>query len=175
MPSCPRHTGHDSVVCCEAKHIDHIQPHNNFPAQSLHFRFGSAAPCPTLKPDVTASAPGTRYRRLAGPYLIGFSYCIVISLPGLAEFPPLARGNQLRWFHSSHLLTDCTIYQLWGIYHFYGMGLITAAFLSVDKYHFICRYCNRLQVVQQWDFKFLFHNYIYLCFKNCWYEGTSIV
>ena len=75
---------------------DSIQPHNNFPAQSLHFRFGSAAPCPTCKPGVTASAPRTRYRRLARPYLIGFSYCIVISLPRFAEFPPLARGNQLR-------------------------------------------------------------------------------
>ena len=52
--------------------------------------------CPTLKPDVTASAPRTQYRRLARPYLIGFSYCIVISLPRLAEFPPFARGNQLR-------------------------------------------------------------------------------
>ena len=96
MQPWPRHTGHGCVVCCEQEHIDHFQPHNHFPAQSLHFRFGSAAPCPTLKPDVTASAPRTRYRRLAGPYLIGFSYCIVISLPGLAEFPPLARGNQLR-------------------------------------------------------------------------------
>ena len=96
MPPCPRLTGHDSVVYCDIEHIDHIQPHNNFPAQSLHFRFGSAAPCPTLKPDVTASAPRTRYRRLARPYLIGFSYCIVISLPRFAEFPPLARGNQLR-------------------------------------------------------------------------------
>ena len=88
--------GHDSIVCCETEHIDHIQPHDNFPAQSFHFRFGSAAPCcPTLKPGVTASVPRTRYRRLARPYLIGFSYSIVISLPGLAEFPPLARGNQL--------------------------------------------------------------------------------
>lgn len=95
MPPYPRHTGHGSVVCCIEKHIDHIQPHNNFPAQSLHFRFGSAAPCPTLKPGVAASAPRTRYRRLARPYLIGFSYCIVISLPRLPEFPPFARGNQL--------------------------------------------------------------------------------
>ena len=66
-------------------------------SQLNHFTFVSALlPCPTLKPDVTASAPRTRYRRLARPYLIGFSYCIVISLPRLTEFSPLARGNQLR-------------------------------------------------------------------------------
>ena len=63
----------NGVVCCDYKHIDHIQPHNNFPAQSLHFRFGSVAPCPTLKSDVTASTPRTRYRRLASPYPTGFS------------------------------------------------------------------------------------------------------
>ena len=91
----PCHSGYRNVVCCKYKHIDHFQPHNNFPAQSLHFRFGSVAPCPTLKSDVTVSTPRTRYRRLARPYLIGFSYCIVISLPRLAELPPLARGNQL--------------------------------------------------------------------------------
>ena len=93
-----------TVLSAVNKNTSTVQPHTNFPAQSLHFRFGSAAPCPTLKPDVTASAPRTRYRRLARPYLIGFSYCIVISLPRLAEFPPLARGNQLCWFHSSHLI-----------------------------------------------------------------------
>ena len=77
-------------------------------SQLNHFTFVSALLLPVLglsltlplrlqlKPDVTASAPRTRYRRLARPYLIGFSYCIVISLPRLAEFPPLARGNQLR-------------------------------------------------------------------------------
>ena len=68
----PRHNSHRNVACCENKHIDHFQPHNNFPAQSLHFRFGSVAPCPTLKSDVTASTPRTRYRRLAKPYPTGF-------------------------------------------------------------------------------------------------------
>lgn len=101
-PLFPHQIGYNDIVCCVRKHIDHFQPHNYFPAQSLHFHFGSVAPCPTLKPGVTASAPRTRYRRLARPYLIGFSYCIVISLPELAEFPPLARWNQLCWFHSSH-------------------------------------------------------------------------
>ena len=59
----------------------YFQPHTKFPAQSLHLCFGSVAPCPTLKPDVTISIPRTRYRRLARPYLIGFSYCMIISLP----------------------------------------------------------------------------------------------
>ena len=95
MPLCPHHSGHNGIVCCDHNHIDHYQPHNNFPAQSLHFRFGSVAPCPTLNPDVTASAPRTRYRRLVRPYLIGFPYCIVISLPKLVEFLPLAKRNQL--------------------------------------------------------------------------------
>ncbi len=61
-----------NVVCCSYQHIDRFQPHNNFPAPSLHFRFGSVAPCPTLKSDVTASTPRTRYRRLAKPYPTGF-------------------------------------------------------------------------------------------------------
>ncbi len=73
MPLYPRQSGYRDVVCCVTKHIDHFQPHNNFPAQSLHFRFGSVAPCPTLKSDVTASIPRTRYRRLARPCLTGFS------------------------------------------------------------------------------------------------------
>ena len=71
----PCHSGYRNIVCYEYKHIDHFQPHNYFPAQSLHFRFGSVAPCPTLKSDVTASTPRTRYRRLAKPYLTGFSCC----------------------------------------------------------------------------------------------------
>ena len=62
-----------NVVCCSYQHIDRFQPHNNFPAPSLHFRFGSVAPCPTLKSDVTVSTPRTRYRRLARPYPTGFS------------------------------------------------------------------------------------------------------
>ena len=76
MPLQPCHTGYNSIVCCDRKHIDHFQPHNNFPAQSLHFRFGSVAPCPTLKPDVTISAPRTRYRRLARPYLVEFFFLL---------------------------------------------------------------------------------------------------
>ncbi len=72
MPLLPCHNGCRDVVCCGYKHIDHFQPHNNFPAQSLHFRFGSVAPYPTLKSGVTASIPRTRYRQLARLYLTGF-------------------------------------------------------------------------------------------------------
>ena len=64
-----------NVIC---KRIDHFRPYIYFPAQSLHFRFGSVAPCPTLKSDVAASIPRTRYRRLAKPYLTGFS-CFILS------------------------------------------------------------------------------------------------
>lgn len=78
MPLFPRPIGHKGVVCCVCKRIDHFQPYIYFPAQSLHFRFGSVAPCPTLKSDVTASTPRTRYRRLAKPYLTGFS-CFILS------------------------------------------------------------------------------------------------
>ena len=77
MPLYPCLIGYNSIVCCGIEHIDHFQPHTNFPAQSLHFRFGSVAPCPTLKPNVTISVPRTRYRRLARPYLIGFFFPIV--------------------------------------------------------------------------------------------------
>ena len=76
MPLLPCHSGLRDIVCCEQKHIDHFPPHNNFPAQSLHFRFGSVAPCPTLKSNVTASTPRTRYGQLAKLYPTGFSYYI---------------------------------------------------------------------------------------------------
>ena len=52
-----------------------IRPY--FPAPSLYFRSGSAAPCPTLNLEVTIFGPWTRYRRLVRPYLIGFSYYTV--------------------------------------------------------------------------------------------------
>lgn len=69
----PCHSGYRDIVCCGIEHIDHFQPHNYFPAQSLHFRFGSATPYPTLKSDVTALIPRTWYGRLAKPYPTGFS------------------------------------------------------------------------------------------------------
>ena len=61
------------VVCNVIERFDHFRPHNHFPAQSLHFRFGSVAPCPTLKSNVTVLTPRTRYRQLAKPYPAGFS------------------------------------------------------------------------------------------------------
>ena len=72
---------------------------NYFPAQSLHFRYGSAAPCPTLRAYVTSSPPRTRYGRTATPYPTGFPCCDIISLQR-----PLAQSveNSLRCFHSSH-------------------------------------------------------------------------
>ena len=73
MPLYPCLIGYNSIVCCGIEHIDHFQPHTNFPAQSLHFRFGSVAPCPTLKSNVTVLTPRTRYRQLAKPYPAGFS------------------------------------------------------------------------------------------------------
>jgi len=42
---------------------------------SLYFRLNSP-PCPTLKPDVTASVPRTRCRLLAKLYRAGFPCCI---------------------------------------------------------------------------------------------------
>ena len=95
MPSCLYHNGHENVICCDIKRIDHFQPHNYFPVQSLHFRFGSVAPCPTLKPNVTMSAPRTRYGRLVRPYPTGFSCYILSAYQSFAKFLPLARENQL--------------------------------------------------------------------------------
>ena len=72
-------------------------PHwyNNFPAQSLHLRFGSVAPCPTLKPNVTASAPRTRYGQVVSPYPIGFPYYISSAYQEWQNFFRSFRGNQL--------------------------------------------------------------------------------
>ena len=67
------HIGHRNVVYCEHNPIDYFQSHTDFPAQSLHFRFGSVAPGPTLKSNVSISTPRTRYSRLAKPYPTGFS------------------------------------------------------------------------------------------------------
>ncbi len=86
MPLYPHQFGYNSIVCCVKEHIDQFQPHNYFPAQSLHFRFGSISPCPTLKPNVTASVPRTRYRRLVRPYLIGFSTVSLSTYQSLQNF-----------------------------------------------------------------------------------------
>ena len=72
--------GQSDIVCCHNKNIDQIPLNNHFPAQSLRLRYGSAAPCPTLRVGVTASLPRTRYGRLARPYPTGLPCCDVISL-----------------------------------------------------------------------------------------------
>lgn len=64
-----------SAVC--KKTSTKIPLNNYFPAQSLHLRYGSAAPCPTLRADVTTSLPRTRYGRLATPYPTGLPCCVL--------------------------------------------------------------------------------------------------
>lgn len=77
VPCYPRHFGQHSVVCCQHKNIDQVPLNNYFPAQSLHLSYGSAAPCPTLRADVTTSLPRTRYGRLAIPYPTGLPCCVL--------------------------------------------------------------------------------------------------
>ena len=72
--------GQIDVACCQIKNIGQIPLNNHFPAQSLRLRYGSAAPCPTLRAGVTTSLPRTRYGRLAKPYPTGLPCCDVISL-----------------------------------------------------------------------------------------------
>ena len=85
-----------------------FQPHNNFPAQSLHFRFGSVAPCPTLKSDVTVSTPRTRYGRLARPYPTGFSCYIQSAYKSKQNFFHLLEEISHADF-SARTLGYCTI------------------------------------------------------------------
>ena len=77
LPCCPRLFGQHSVVCCQHENIDQIPLNNYFPTQSLHLRYGSAAPCPTLRAHVTTSLPRTRYGRLATPYPTGLPCCVL--------------------------------------------------------------------------------------------------
>ena len=79
--------GQSDVVCYHKENINQIQLNNNFAAQSLHLRYSSAAPCPTLRTAVTTSFPRTRYGRMANPYPIGLSCCEVISLQKLFAQP----------------------------------------------------------------------------------------
>lgn len=91
--------GQSGVVCCRKDNIDQFPLNNYFPAQSLHFHYGSAVPCPTLRAYVTSSPPRTRYGRSATPYPTGFPCYDIISLQR-----PLAQSveNSLRCFRSSH-------------------------------------------------------------------------
>ena len=79
--------GQSDVVCYHKENINQIQLNNHFPAQSLHLRYSSAAPCPTLRTAVTTSFPRTRYGRMANPYPTGLSCCEVISLQKLFAQP----------------------------------------------------------------------------------------
>ena len=67
-----------SVQCCLLLIQKHrpVPTFNYFTAQSLHSRYGSADPCPTLRTHVTTLFTRTRYGRLAIPYPTGFSCCV---------------------------------------------------------------------------------------------------
>ena len=77
LPDFPRL--YRSVRCCLLLVQKHrpVPTFNYFPAQSLHFRYGSAAPYPTLRADVTTLLPRTRYGRLATPYPTGLPCCVL--------------------------------------------------------------------------------------------------
>lgn len=85
--------GQSDIACCHTKNIGQIPLNNHFPAQSLRLRYGSAAPCPTLRVGVTASLPRTRYGRLARPYSTGLPCCDVISLQRSLAQPVENRDN----------------------------------------------------------------------------------
>jgi len=70
-PPAARHSTPPSVLPATVLSASASPSSNHFGAQSLRFRSGSVAPCPTLKPNVTASAPRTRYGRSATPYPAG--------------------------------------------------------------------------------------------------------
>ena len=93
MPQRPHHSGRRSVACCQQENIGHFQPHNNFPAQSLHFRSGSVFPCPTLKSGVTASTPRTQYGRLVRPYPVRFSHSISSAYQYKQMWYPARKGK----------------------------------------------------------------------------------
>ena len=104
-PPAARHSMPLSVLPAAIMRASASPSVNNFGAQSLRFRSGSVAPCPTLKPHVTASAPRTRYGRSAIPYPAGLcSRYTSTAYKGL-RLPPLASGkrNQISFrFHSTH-------------------------------------------------------------------------
>lgn len=79
--------GQSDVVYCHKKNIDQIPLNNYFPAQSLHLRYSSTAPCPTLRTNVTTSFPRTRYGQMANPCPTGLPCREVISLQRLFAQP----------------------------------------------------------------------------------------
>lgn len=108
LPCCPRHLGQHSVVCCQQENIDQIPLNNYFPAQSLHLRYGSAAPCPTLRANVTTSLPRTRYGRLAIPYPTGLPCCV------LPAYKDCSRSQWKTAFAVFSVRTLCLLYHTIG-------------------------------------------------------------
>ena len=90
-----------SVQCCLLLIQKHrpVPTFNYFTAQSLHSRYGSADPCPTLRTHVTTLFTRTRYGRLAIPYPTGFSCCVS---PAYKDCSRNQWKNSLRCFLSSH-------------------------------------------------------------------------
>ena len=82
---------------------------NHFGALSLRFRSGSVAPCPTLKPNVTASAPRTRYGRMANPYPAGLRSCYTLTAYKGSRLPPFPSGK----CNIYYIFTARTIYLLY--------------------------------------------------------------
>lgn len=81
--------GQHVIVCYPKNNIDQFSLNNYFSAQSLHLRYSSVAPCPTLRAYVTSSPPKTRHGRTATPYPTGLPCCDVISLQRpISQFSP---------------------------------------------------------------------------------------
>lgn len=108
MPQRPHLNGRRSVACCRIENIGQFQPHNYFPAQSLHLRYGSAAPCPTLRANVTTSLPRTRYGRLAIPYPTGLPCCV------LPAYKDCSRSQWKTAFAVFSVRTLCLLYHTIG-------------------------------------------------------------
>ena len=146
--------GQSDIACCHTKNIGQIPLNNHFPALSLRLRYGSAAPCPTLRVGVTASLPRTRYGRLARPYPTGLPCCDVINLQrslaqpvenSLVLFSQLALINNYNIaigkhtnFLENNAFLFCTIY---------GMIKLNIKFL----------YCQKKQPLRQL-FSFYYHS-----------------
>ncbi len=114
----PPHRGYGGIACWIFQHIGRIL-HTNFPAQSLHLRFGSAVPCPTLRPAFSVQPQGldtgSWFRLTRGPCYYILPACKV----GRLSAPP-SSGNQFVlipqlapqlsyssiWFRNRHSLSQ---------------------------------------------------------------------
>ena len=85
--------------CCLLPQGRHrpLHPYNSFVARSLQLPLSARlAPCPTLKPNVTASAPRTRYRLLVRLYRVGFPYYVSLAYKWLRiSFSQVERSQAL--------------------------------------------------------------------------------